>query len=592
MNKVITADTLYQQLPSHILEQYPNFVQFLKAYYEWVSREDGPYDKIKNHMDYLDFQKSIDAYITAMKDEYLSDVPDSVLLDKELFIKWSKKFNLSRGSQESYKFLFSILFDEQDTEIYLPKDNILRTSDGVWVDNESRLILTNSGTLNEFRFARISQKKEVLPGFFEYAYANVQTVRNRYSGGYNVLELTVSDVEGDFVRDFPIVSSTGAEEWLIETAHDFTVNEFCEQCAPGSRVDFENDISYVIERDLTSTRFDTRVTSYFTDSQITVEVNGTPITDFSYDGRYIDSPLMSIGDTIKVSLPSYKGYMIFNGSDIEVLETPIGLSSDEALKIEAPYATIFDVIAHPGASSPIPGYYEDNRGHLSSTMYLQDSFYYQEYSYAIRTKQNIDSYASTVKDLLHPSGFAMFGYLRIVDILEILIGLESSEYEILPWEMESRAKYTLGPNYSFLDRFKHGLSGRLYNLSHFRDKNENDYVIYMDPAFIEDQDDYVESYKPLYYYQFELIQAIGEEGYNLEDSSLGRTLISGQGGFMEYDFIKELYYYADGRWVVKRKGWMTKQSLSDYFLYVPQDYTHETESGNNYFETGYVSERE
>src|SRR5690554_507574 len=334
MNKVITADTLYQQLPSHILEQYPNFVQFLKAYYEWVSREDGPYDKIKNHMDYLDFQKSIDAYITAMKDEYLSDVPDSVLLDKELFIKWSKKFNLSRGSQESYKFLFSILFDEQDTEIYLPKDNILRTSDGVWVDNESRLILTNSGTLNEFRFARISQKKEVLPGFFEYAYANVQTVRNRYSGGYNVLELTVSDVEGDFVRDFPIVSSTGAEEWLIETAHDFTVNEFCEQCVPGSRVDFENDISYVIERDLTSTRFDTRVTSYFTDSQITVEVNGTPITDFSYDGRYIDSPLMSIGDTIKVSLPSYKGYMIFNGSDIEVLETPIGLSSDEALRIE------------------------------------------------------------------------------------------------------------------------------------------------------------------------------------------------------------------------------------------------------------------
>jgi hypothetical protein len=317
---------------------------------------------------------------------------------------------------------------------------------------------------------------------------------------------------------------------------------------------------------------------------------------------------MSIGDTIKVTFPTYKGYMIFNGSDIEVLETPIGLSDDATLTIEAPYATIFDVVAHPGASSPIAGYYEDNRGHLSSTMYLQDSFYYQEYSYAIRTKQNIDSYANTVKDLLHPSGFAMFGYLRIVDILEILLELVSSEYDILPWGIESRAKYTLGPNYSFLDKFKHGLSGRLYNLSHFNDKNGTEYEYYVDNSYMIDQEDYVYT-KVTYNSTYELIYAIGEDGYDLEDSSMTKTFIGGSYNIRGYTTYLELNYIddqnkylinnvpiyrqetTDGNWVVDKKGWMTKHYLQDYHLYLPQDYSEETESGFNYFETGYITQR-
>jgi len=34
---------------------------------------------------------------------------------------------------------------------------------------------------------------------------------------------------------------------------------------------------------------------------------------------------------------------------------------------------------------------------------------------------------------------------------------------------------------------------------------------------------------------------------------------------------------------------MSKSNAADYFLYVPQEYTEETESGIQYFETGYTS---
>lgn len=605
MNRPITKDTLISQIPSHIFENYPKFFEFLEAYYEWINQDGNPYERIKNHLSYLDFSKSIDSYVDFMKQEYLSDVPDSVLLDKELFIKWSKKFNIARGSHNSYKFLFSVLYDEQDTEIYLPKENILRTSDGVWIDNESRLIVTNSGSLNLFQFSRITQTKEPFPGVFEYAYANVQSARNRYSGGYNVLELTVSDVEGTFEKGYPIETELGASEWLIDSVANFNVIDGGSGYREGSRVLFQDLGRYEVEREAGSNgTFDTRVTSFFKPSDITVNVNGSSVTTFEFDGRTVTSGSISAGDTVTVTFPPYEGYMIVDCTqinqvlDISILEAPIGVSSNEQLVIDSVEGTGFDAQAIKGFLSPIVGYYENNRGQLSSTMYLQDGFYYQEYSYAIRTQQSLEDYGEIVKRVLHPAGFELFGYLRIIDIIELLIELISSEYEILPFETESRAKYSLGPNYSFFEKFKHGLSGRLYNMSHFQDKPLVDAIIeprvYMDDGIIENLGDYLENnvYKPSYSYRFDMEMAVGEQSeYNLEDDTLSKTYIAGVGGYIEEGYIDDDFYQDIGNWNVPVKGWMTKHYLQDYHLYIPQDYTEEVESGFNYFETGYVSER-
>ena len=56
-----------------------------------------------------------------------------------------------------------------------------------------------------------------------------------------------------------------------------------------------------------------------------------------------------------------------------------------------------------------PGYWEGTKGFLSSDKYLQDNFYYQEFSYVIKSKQFINRYRDVVKNLIHPSGTALFG---------------------------------------------------------------------------------------------------------------------------------------------------------------------------------------
>ena len=59
------------------------------------------------------------------------------------------------------------------------------------------------------------------------------------------------------------------------------------------------------------------------------------------------------------------------------------------------------------------GKYTDTKGFLSWNNRLQDNYYYQQFSYSLRTKQSIDTYREIVKSILHPAGTNVFADLRI-----------------------------------------------------------------------------------------------------------------------------------------------------------------------------------
>lgn len=559
-----TRDTIVSQIPNHILENHPRFFDFLEAYYEWLDQPDNPYGRLKNHMDYLAFQKSMDDYVDQMKQEYLVDVPESVLLDKELFIKWSKKFNITRGSHASYKFMFRLLFNEQDTEIYVPKENILRTSDGSWVSGESLMLVTNSGNQDKFQFQQIFQKRQIYKDIFEYAYANVQRVRVKYAGRYSLTELSITDIRGEFKEGYPIETESGGQEWMIPTVQSITVTNAGQNYQVGERVLVDNLTSNVVERAAEQAgSFDTRVSSFFSDLDITVEVNGTPTSNFTFDGRTVGSNDIADGDTVKVIFPPYDGYLVVGDTDsnggilnIDVLDLPIGASEGDSITVDGIGSGATGTVSE-GFTKPVDGYYEDTKGQLSSNMFLQDSFFYQDYSYVIRTQQDLDAYSEIVKEVLHPSGFLMFGQISVLNLIELILSVADDIQETLPTEQDIVPKYGLGANYSFVDKFKHALSLRLYRMVHFN---------------------------PL---DMELV--LGNEGYDLEAQNLGKVT--------SYEYFRtyiEAGYYEDDDYFKSNevsKGWMTKAGLSDYYLYIQEDYTDQPDSGDLYFETGYVSTR-
>jgi hypothetical protein len=71
------------------------------------------------------------------------------------------------------------------------------------------------------------------------------------------------------------------------------------------------------------------------------------------------------------------------------------------------------------------GKWIDNRGFISDRIYLQDSWYYQRFSYDIISKISLSEWESSISKALHPAGYKLFGTLFLL-ILITLSAVESS----------------------------------------------------------------------------------------------------------------------------------------------------------------------
>jgi hypothetical protein len=78
-----------------------------------------------------------------------------------------------------------------------------------------------------------------------------------------------------------------------------------------------------------------------------------------------------------------------------------------------------------GALVKYPGYFETNNGFLDDSIYIQDSKYYQAFSYVLKIDERLASYSSAVKTMLHPAGMALFGEFNITNNYDLSIALES-----------------------------------------------------------------------------------------------------------------------------------------------------------------------
>lgn len=62
------------------------------------------------------------------------------------------------------------------------------------------------------------------------------------------------------------------------------------------------------------------------------------------------------------------------------------------------------------------GYWTSNNSMLSSTTHLTDSYYYQNFAYEIQTQVGYSQFANAVMNLMHPSGYQMFGKFAMHDV--------------------------------------------------------------------------------------------------------------------------------------------------------------------------------
>lgn len=138
------------QLPDFVRNEYPVFVSFLQKYYEFLDEDNQVNNILLNHDNNFDINRTLDTFIPKFKNQYAQNFPITAQIDDRRLIKFIKQFYESKGSEKAIELLFRVLYNER-TEIFYPSEQILRASDGIWIEDVTlKLAVDSSITANPF----------------------------------------------------------------------------------------------------------------------------------------------------------------------------------------------------------------------------------------------------------------------------------------------------------------------------------------------------------------------------------------------------------------------------------------------------------
>lgn len=120
-----------QQFPAFYKEEGPNFIAFLKAYYEYLEDTQQTLQYARTLLENSDIDTTEAEFIKYFKNTYLHSLPESIIADKRLLVKHILDLYRAKGTPRAYELLFRMLFNEE-IEIYIPANFIFKPSDAEW----------------------------------------------------------------------------------------------------------------------------------------------------------------------------------------------------------------------------------------------------------------------------------------------------------------------------------------------------------------------------------------------------------------------------------------------------------------------------
>ena len=134
------------QIPDYILDDYPAFSKFIKDYYAFMDLGDDGYADLgiegndfnqspnyllQELLDKLNLDHLDGSFLEPFLEAYALDFPASAEVDSRLLIKNIRQFFEAKGSRRGVEEFFKLMYNE-DVEVFLPSEFILKPSDGIW----------------------------------------------------------------------------------------------------------------------------------------------------------------------------------------------------------------------------------------------------------------------------------------------------------------------------------------------------------------------------------------------------------------------------------------------------------------------------
>ena len=187
----LISPLIESQFPAFYREEGPQFIAFVKAYYEWMEQPGNPLYQARNLNNYRDIDTTLDEFIVHFKEKYLRNIQFDTATNKKLLVKNSLDLYRSKGTERSIDLFFKLVYGA-DAEVKYPADNLFRLSDGTW-EVPLYLEITNSKYNVDYVGKQIIGSLSGAKAFVE------KYIRRRTDHGY-VNILYVSDIVGNFIN--------------------------------------------------------------------------------------------------------------------------------------------------------------------------------------------------------------------------------------------------------------------------------------------------------------------------------------------------------------------------------------------------------
>ena len=433
------------QLPQFVKEDHPTFVAFLEAYYEYLEQVGKPYEIIGNLQNYFNIDKTVDDFLQYFKTQFGKDVPQAIFANanKPHVIKRLRDFYRAKGSEKSFQFLFRLLYKEE-IEFYYPSVDMLRVSDGRYTKDKILRCVDTSGTNAVFDLAG----KEITGGTSGTS-GVVEIVIKEMMGTFEVSTIYLSKVVGTFQANETITDGTNTfiidgmvtGYTITNAGNNYNIDDSLPvvgggAAAAGAQLKVASlttgsistativaaGTGYVVGDKLTINNTDKLEIDGRTCSVLVKTVNGSGgITglDIEHGGYgYKATPTVSGGGT------GTSANITLAGSGIGGIKTLKIINNGFHFQIVPTLNCTTKGAGNATATLTIGGYEDEanvrwigDDSFVSAANYIQDSSYYQAFSYVIKSGNTIDKWRSYVKRLVHPAGFALFGRTLITGLL-------------------------------------------------------------------------------------------------------------------------------------------------------------------------------
>ena len=542
MSRTNLSAVVSRQLPEHIREDYPTFVAFVEAYYEYLQAQGVDFTTIR------DIDRTLTEFVDQFRKELAYNLPN-ITQNERFLLQNVKDQYLAKGSEGSYKLLFKLLFGKE-VELIYPGRSMLRASDGRWNQEISVFAKVDYGIAENVvgklvdiqtptrilrvlidrrqdivgevdRIVLIDPNQQVYEFFLDKRFFGVVSAGDRIrfrdefqatilpatqkltitQAGRNfrvgqVFELRSGNGTGALMKVTAVTDTGGIKyaeiiKFGIGYTADFAVSLLANNSVTSVGSSTTTSSSTLVQENTYSSAGAGTVTASSSSTTVTGsgtnfgQVGGPAIGDelWTTDSTpKVIGVIKSIASTTSLTLvgvPSqyegpisgtYTGSFTFrNARSVGSLYAPGGTQAytlesnltDRTLGFdEQGYVNLGDYVTHEyidgtyagsiirefslnfrnaqsdaadpaiveidlGALVKYPGYFETNNGFLDDSIYIQDSKYYQAFSYVLKIDERLASYSSAVKTMLHPAGMALFGEFNITNNYDLSIALES-----------------------------------------------------------------------------------------------------------------------------------------------------------------------